>query len=252
MTKITITDPDTGASGVLVKTYCREHGLPYNRVYAMLYRGVPLEEVLRRVASASEERYLRHAKMRRVSYRGVEYRSLRALAEALGIKPVSLYYRVCYLGMSIDEAVTVRKYCRGCLEYRGQTYDTLVDLASAQGITYAAVRSAIRRYGFPQGVDRCLDIKAGVPRMKYIIDGAEYPTIKAVQEAFHCCHGVARRLIAAGTASGVELKPRGQGVTYKGVHYPTITAFAEAVGLSRQHARVLLDLEKEDKYDTRG
>lgn len=252
MTKITITDPDTGASGVLVKTYCREHGLPYNRVYAMLYRGVPLEEVLRRVASASEERYLRHAKMRRVSYRGVEYRSLRALAEALGIKPVSLYYRVSHLGMSIDEAVTVRKYARGCLEYRGQTYYTLVDLASAQGISYAAVRKAIRRYGFPQGVDRCLDIKAGVPRVKYIIDGAEYPTIKAVQEAFHCCHGVACRLIAAGTASGVELKPRGRGVTYKGVRYPTITAFAEAVGLSWQHARVLLDLEKEDEYDTRG
>lgn len=252
MTKITITDPDTGASGVLVKTYCQEHGLPYNRVYAMLYRGVPLDEVLRRVASASEERYLRHAKMRRISYRGVEYRSLRALAKALGIKPVSLYYRVCYLGMSIDEAVAVRKYVRGGLEYRGRTYDTLVELAAAQGITYAAVRSAIRRYGYPQGVDRCLDIKAGVPRMKYIIDGAEYPTIKAVQEAFHCCHGVARRLIAAGTASGVELKPRGLGVTYKGVRYPTITAFAESVGLSRQHARVLLDLEKEDKYDTRG
>jgi hypothetical protein len=88
--------------------------------------------------------------------------------------------------------------------------------------------------------------------MKYRIDGAEYPTIKAVQEAFHCCHGVARRLIAAGTASGVELKPRGRGVTYKGVRYPTITAFAEAVGLSRQHARVLLDLEKEDENDTRG
>ena len=252
MTKITITDPDTGASGVLVKTYCREHGLPYNRVYAMLYRGVPLEEVLRRVASASEERYLRHAKMRRVSYRGVEYRSLRALAEVLGIKPVSLYYRVCYLGMSIDEAVAVRKYVRGGLEYRGQTYDTLVDLASAQGITYAAVRSAIRRYGFPQGVDRCLDNKAGVPRMKYFIDGAGYPTLKAVQEAFHCCHGVARRLIDAGTASGVGLKPRGRGVTYKGVRYPTLNAFAESVGLSRQHARVLLDLEKEDEYDTRG
>lgn len=251
MTKITITDPDTGAC-VLVKTYCREHGLPYNRVYAMLYRGVPLEEVLRRVASASEERYLRHAKMRSVSYRGVEYRSLRALAEALGIKPVSLYYRVSHLGMSIDEAVTIRKYVRGCLEYRGQTYYTLVDLASAQGISYAAVRKAIRRYGYPQGVDRCLDIKAGVPRMKYRIDGAEYPTIKAVQEAFHCCYGAARRLIAAGTASGVELKHRGRSVTYKGVRYPTLTAFAEAVGLSWRYARVLLDLEKEDKYDTRG
>lgn len=251
MTKITITDPDTGAC-VLVKTYCREHGLPYNRVYAMLYRGVPLEEVLRRVASASEERYLRHNKMRSVSYRGVEYRSLRALAEALGIKPVSLYYRVSHLGMSIDEAVTIRKYVRGCLEYRGQTYYTLVDLASAQGISYAAVRKAIRRYGYPQGVDRCLDIKAGVPRMKYRIDGAEYPTIKAVQEAFHCCYGAARRLIAAGTASGVELKHRGRSVTYKGVRYPTLTAFAEAVGLSWRYARVLLDLEKEDKYDTRG
>lgn len=251
MTKITITDPDTGAC-VLVKTYCREHGLPYNRVYAMLYRGVPLEEVLRRVASASEERYLRHNKMRSVSYRGVEYRSLRALAEALGINPVSLYYRVSHLGMSIDEAVTIRKYVRGCLEYRGQTYYTLVDLASAQGISYAAVRKAIRRYGYPQGVDRCLDIKAGVPRMKYRIDGAEYPTIKAVQEAFHCCYGAARRLIAAGTASGVELKHRGRSVTYKGVRYPTLTAFAEAVGLSWRYARVLLDLEKEDKYDTRG
>lgn len=69
-------------------------------------------------------------------YKGKDYSSLQKLANAVGIKRSTLFYRINKKGMSVEEAINPIRY-----KYNGKGYATFKELATDVGIPRSTLYS---------------------------------------------------------------------------------------------------------------
>jgi len=91
-----------------------------------------------------EEAVKRTGKSKPVEFRGRQYASTVALAEAHGV-PVEEFRSRRNLGWSVAEALGLEKHLEAtAFDFEGEMYNSLAELADAKGISRGALRSRIR------------------------------------------------------------------------------------------------------------
>jgi len=143
--------------------------------------------------------------------------------------------------------------------YKGDTFDSLADLAAAFDMSPCACRARLKKgipleapaYGLtPLTCTRRL--KAGVPldrplhhtRADIEYQGKRYLDIKALADAYGLTLPTCRKRLKAGTPLDAPVTHGfARPCEYKGVRYDSIEALAWTVKLTHDHARELVDRE---------
>ena len=120
--------------------------------------------------------------------------------------------------------------------YKGDTFDSLADLAAAFDMSPGTCRARLKK-GIP------LEAPFGSCK-RVIYQGKEWYSVSLLAEAYGLMPSTCRKRLKAGTPLDA---PVTHGFTrpceYKGVRYDSIEALAWTVKLTHDHARELVDRE---------
>lgn len=176
---------------------------------------------------------------KKVTIRGVTYPSIKAAAEAYGVRYGTVWMRVRSAGLTLEDAIRckVGGYHRGPYVVRGVTYATFKEAAAAHGINVNTARHRFSVAGMP--IDYAFTLRpAPRERQPVTVQGVSYPSIRAACRAFGRSYSTAARRIENGwtaeeaiTQDG-DLRFRGCAVAVDGKEYPSIRAACRALGLS--------------------
>ena len=169
--------------------------------------------------------------MKKVTIRGVTYPSIKAAAEAYGVRYGTVWMRVRSSGLSL-----VGGYHRGPYVVRGVTYATFKEAAAAHGINVTTARHRFSVAGMP--IDYAFTLRPSPrERQPVTVQGVSYPSIRAACRVFGRCYSTAARRIENGwtveeaiTQDG-DRRFCGYAVTVGGKEYPSIRAACRALGL---------------------
>ena len=155
---------------------------------------------------------------------GVRYRSVGAMARALGI------------GWS--KARSFAEEVHRCeIEYAGKKYHSMTALAAAYHLTDTCCISR-PRHNIPLDlpVDRQMSC-----RKPCTWGGVDYPSVSAAAKALGITHSaMSERLMRRDRPKASRRKPRRRPCEYQGVCYDTLAEAARALGISRDKARSIV------------
>ena len=153
-------------------------------------------------------------------FQGVRYRSIGAMARALGIG----------WGKARSFAEEVRR-CE--IEYAGKKYHSMTALAAAYHLTIPCCIYRLR-HNIPLGAPSVRGVSSRKP---CTWEGVDYPSITAAAKALGITHSaMSERLMRRDRPKASRRKPCRRPCEYQGVCYDTLAEAARALGISRDKA----------------
>ena len=153
-------------------------------------------------------------------FQGVRYRSIGAMARALGIP----------WGKARSFAEEVHR-CE--IEYAGKKYHSMTALAAAYHLTDACCIYRLR-HNIPLEASSVRGVSSRKP---CTWEGVDYPSITAAAKALGITHSaMSERLMRRDRPKASRRKPRRRPCEYQGVCYDTLAEAARALGISRDKA----------------
>lgn len=157
-------------------------------------------------------------------FQGVRYRSIGAMARALGI------------GWS--KARSFAEEVHRCeIEYAGKKYRSMTALAAAYHLTDTCCIYRLR-HNIPLEAPSVRGVSSRKP---CTWDGVDYPSVTAAAKALGITHSaMSERLMRRDRPKASRRKPRCRPCEYQGVCYDTLAEAARALGISRDKARSIV------------
>ena len=156
----------------------------------------------------------------RCEFQGVPYRSIGAMARALGIG----------WGKARSFAEEVHR-CE--IEYAGKKYHSMTALAAAYHLTDACCIYRLR-HNIPLEASSVRGVSSRKP---CTWEGVDYPSITAAAKALGITHSaMSERLMRRDRPKRPRRKPRRRPCEYQGVCYDTLAEAARSLGVSRDKA----------------
>ena len=160
----------------------------------------------------------------RCEFQGVPYRSIGAMARALGIGWGK--------ARSFAEEVHQRE-----IGYAGKKYCSMTALAAAYHLTDAGCMYRLR-HNIPLEAPPARGVSSRKP---CTWEGVDYPSITAAAKALGITHSaMSERLMRRDRPKRPRRKPRRRPCEYQGVCYDTLAEAARSLGISRDKARSIV------------